>query len=122
FFDARQRLRQNVALDRRGELHLALHRLLRQRLLVQPRVLQRDGNLVGEQRQQAQLVGFERGDAAVARLALGRGEDADDLVVAFDRYGDGHAVVQAHRLAAGRDLTQQLVADLDLTEGAIGLE
>jgi len=118
---ARQRLGKNVALDGGGQLHLALHGLLGQRLLVQPRVLQGDGDLVGEERQQAQLVRFERGDAAVARLAVGRGEDADDRVVAFDGHGDRHAVVEAHRVASGGNVAEQFVADLHLAEGAVGL-
>ena len=97
-FDRRDRLRQNVALDRRRKLEVVLHGLLFERLAVETRVFQRNADLIREQRQQSQLVRLERPDSAVARFAIGGGEHADDLIVPIHRHRNDRSFLETDRI------------------------
>src|SRR6185436_6708444 len=77
-------------------------------------------DLIREQRQQAQLVGLERADAALARLAVRGREHADDRVVAaLDRNGHERLAAGEETIAAALErqrlpLAHQLFAQLAL--------
>ena len=65
-----QRPRENLALNRGGELELPFDPLLLDRVAVQPGGLDRRGGLVGEERQQPGVGRREVEDASVARLLV----------------------------------------------------
>ena len=80
--------REDLALDRRGDLDLPLDPLLLDRLAVEPRVLEGDGGLRREHGQRPQVVRLEGADRAAAALLLGDGEDADPAILGPHRHGE----------------------------------
>ena len=72
---------------------------------MQARILQRDADLIGEERKQSKLVRLECADA-VACLAVSRCEHADDLIVAVDRHRNGGTSFESDCLSRGHQPLQ----------------
>ena len=87
---------------------------------METRVLECDADLVGELRQQPQVVLLEHPDSTVAQLALGRGQDADDLVVPSN--GHSHEAIAIGKDAVGTGLPGDGFAALDQLVGDLAVQ
>src|SRR6185295_13295683 len=110
----RRALGQDLALDLGREVHLALQTLLLQRLQVEPRVLQRQRRLVGEERERAPVRRQEGTDAAAALLVTHRDQTAR-TALDLDRHaqqveGAGQQVGRRGS-AAGEELVQLRIVE-----------